>query len=176
MQLILADVMSLDGRLTKWGGFNVGEWASAEDAAHLKETIQSCDAMILGRTTYEAVRPKPTAQIRRMVLTHQPKRFHDQEVPGQLEFVSAQPHELVERLRADGHRRILFLGGSNTATAFLEGNLIDEIWVTIEPYVFGQGLPFSQNVPLDVSLQLMSMQQLNARGTILLTYKVIKSS
>jgi len=174
MKVILADVMSLDGKLTKWDGTNVREWASTEDQVHLKDLIRSCDVMILGSGTFQAVRPKPSEDILRIVLTSMPARFAGLEMQGLLEFTAESPPAVIARLAHAGYKRVLLLGGSTVATAFLKDNLIDEIVVTIEPRIFGAGLPFAQSEPLDISLRLSSSHQLNGGGTILLSYTVQK--
>ena len=55
---------------------------------------------------------------------------------------------------------------------FMEAGLIDTLYLTIEPVIFGSGIHLF-NKELDVKLQLQSMQKLNEQ-TVLLEYNVIQ--
>lgn len=174
MHVILAYVSSLDGRITRGNSQNVREWTSDEDNAHLKTLIANCDALIIGRTTYEAVRPKATSHHRIIVMTSTPDRFADDVVPGQREFVADDPSALLARLSAEGCSRILLLGGPHMATAFLQQHLIGTLAITIEPYIFGAGMPFTDPILLDIPLELQDTKPLNQRGTLVLNYRILR--
>ena len=89
----------------------------------------------MGRKTYEAAHIQLKPGILRIVLTHNPQKG----VPGILEFTDETPRELVNRLK-NKYKQMLLLGGSDIATQFFEEKLIDEVWLTIEPKIFGSGM------------------------------------
>ncbi|MDO8575841.1 MAG: dihydrofolate reductase family protein [bacterium] len=63
------------------------------------------------------------------------------------------------------------LGGTQTYTYFLENDLLDEIYLTIEPVVFGRGLNlFESSKGINASFHLESTKQLNDNGSLLLHY------
>ena len=69
-----------------------------------------------------------------------------------------------------GYRQALLGGGTYLNTLFLEKKLIDEIILTIEPKIFGDGLSlFSKD--FNIELQLLEVKQINANA-IMLRYKV----
>ena len=70
--------------------------------------------------------------------------------------------------------KMLILGGPEIATLFLKEYLIDEIWLTIEPKIFGEGGNFAMGEKLDIELKLLSCTRLNENGTLVLKYKVVK--
>lgn len=137
---------------------------------------QQYDLLLMGRKTYEAVRPKPEAERLRMVLTTQPDNYTASIVPSQLEFTGLQPQELVASLEARGYTSALLLGGGAVNGAFLAAGLGDELYVTIEPLLFGRGTPLFGGVELNVSLRLLESKQLNTRGTLLLHYAIIHTT
>src|SRR3989344_3206281 len=63
------------------------------------------------------------------------------------------------------------LGGTKTYSWFLENDLLDELYLTIEPITFGRGLPlFDTSKALETRFKLESSKQLNERGAVLLHY------
>src|SRR3989344_5586514 len=70
-------------------------------------------------------------------------------------------------------RNCIVLTSSIAAVERKRDNLLDELYLTIEPIVFGHGVSLfdhSQHVPACFSL--LSMQKLNANGTVLLHYSL----
>jgi len=73
-------------------------------------------------------------------------------------------------------KSVLIVGGAQIATAFLKEQLIDELWLTIEPRIFGNGASFVTDEKLDIDLSLISTEKINERGTLITKYSVIKES
>ncbi len=97
-------------------------------------------------------------------------------VLGQLEFTDETPALLCDRLSSAGGHRAILLGGADINTAFFKAGLINEIWITIEPVVFGKGNAFVLSQKLDVPLRLTQVKRLNRVGTLLLKYRVLSPS
>ena len=174
MQIILTMVLSVDGRSNKWGQANTHLWASKEDQTHLEKLIKENNLIIFGRRTYQAVQNnlKLSEDKLRVVLTRDPKKFKNEEVPGQLEFSNEGVRELVRRLSSKGYTKMLLLSGEKLNSAFFKEKLISEIYLTIEPKVFGLGNGMIFEEKLDINLKLISVEKLNEQGTLLLHYQV----
>jgi riboflavin biosynthesis pyrimidine reductase len=69
----------------------------------------------------------------------------------------------------------LLVGGSYTNAAFLKENLVNRIIVTVEPKLFASGKPLIVGELLDINLQLKQGKRLNTKGTLLLTYDIVKA-
>jgi dihydrofolate reductase len=110
----------------------------------------------------------------RIVMTRTPAQYEIERKEGQLEFSDETPRQLVERLTSAGYQEMLLVGGHVIATLFLKENLIDEIFLTLEPKLFGVGLPLVAEELMDIPLKLLSSKQLNPQGTLLLHYAVGK--
>jgi len=67
---------------------------------------------------------------------------------------------------------MLLVGGSTVNTLFLKHSLVDELYITTEPYIFGTGKTIVEDEDLYVSLKLISFKKLNKQGTLRLKYKV----
>ncbi len=174
MHITLADVVSLNGKITKGDDPNIHGWSSDEDWEHFVRLRDAQDVMVIDRHTYETVRPQPSPGLLRVVLTSHPERFVAETVPGQLEFANQTPQSLVDRLTKEGHQKMLVAGGGRVCSEFLTAGLVHDIYLSFEPVLFGEGKPMLAEKPLEVVLQLESVTKLNDRGTLLAHYIVQK--
>lgn len=175
MDVILLAVQSVDGFITQHD-IPGSRFASAEDQAHFSRTLQSCDCSVMGRETYavsrDFIRARLTAQRLRIVLTRSPETHAADTVPGALEFSAANPERVMADLRSRGMRRCAVLGGAAVNASFLRLGLVDELWLTLEPRLFGGGTPLLRETA-DVRLKLQSCEPLSA-DTLLLKYAVCR--
>jgi riboflavin biosynthesis pyrimidine reductase len=171
MRIRLLAVQSLDGFITRHS-VPGSAFASAGDQAHYQRTLAGCDCSIMGAATYrvsrELIRRNPGRTQLRIVLTRTPARFAADAVPGVLEFSAAAPAALAAALRQRGCRECALLGGSRINSLFLAADLVDELWVTIEPRLFGGGVPLLAQ-QTDQALRLLATEPLGG-GTLLVTY------
>ncbi len=175
MHIAIAAVMSADAKLTRHSESDIYKWVSDEDQEHFYGLLRRHDTIVMGRGTYQSVKDKIqlSPDKLRTVLTTHPEQYADQTVASQLEFVHATPARLVDNLQNRGFENLLVVGGSQIISDFLAARLASELYLTIEPRLFGSGQPLLAAVPLDVELQLLNQRQLNERGTMLLKYRVL---
>jgi dihydrofolate reductase len=175
MVVTLVMVTSVDGKTTRWHKPDSTIWSSPEDQQFFSHLKSSYKLIVMGRRTYQEVKKRLvlTPAIRRIILTKNPKKFAKDEIPGQLEFTSDPPGELLTRLKKEGVTRVLLAGGSTLNKYFLEAKLIDDIYLTIEPRIFGSGKAMVKPMEVDVSLKLIESKTLNNQGTLMLHYNVI---
>jgi dihydrofolate reductase len=129
----------------------------------------------MGSNTFIADPLKPSAKHLLVVMTHRPSRYKKYEVPGQIEFTDESPAGLYSRFEKEGHEIMLLVGGPQIATLFLKEKLVDELWLTIEPRIFGTGGNFISEEKLDIELQLISCEKANEKGTLFTRYAVLKN-
>jgi dihydrofolate reductase len=103
------------------------------------------------------------------VLTHEPEKYSQDQLPGQLEFSSESPKELVQRLQG-AYQEMLLVGGGQTNATFIEDGVLNELYLTIEPKLFGKGKLVVGEGDFFVQARLQSVKQLNEQGTLLLHY------
>ncbi len=175
MNITLAAAISVDGKLTRGDDPDVRHWISDEDAKHFTKLRAAHNLIVMGRGTYEAMRSKLKLApgTLRVVITHHPKDFATEAVTGQLEFTNLSPAELIQSLQKREYPEMLLVGGGVVHAEFLAAGLVNEIYLTIEPLVFGKGTDFAHGAELNVALELVTIKQLNDRGTLLLHYKII---
>jgi len=163
----------MNGRVAKEGG-DAHSWTSPDDWDHFKGLVARHKLLVMDIDTYKAIQPEPEADRLRVVVTDRSEDVQTG-VPGQLEFVSGEPQEIVKDMESKGYDKMLLVGRRINAH-FLQAGLVHEMWVTIEPVVFGGGVPLLDVRGLDLNLQLKSVEQLNSQGTLLLNYAVDRSS
>ena len=168
-------LMTVDGKTTQGDNENIYTWTSPEDQKHFFSLIKKNNLIVMGRKTFEASRPviKLEKGKLRIVLTHHPEKYCKESVTGQLEFSNENPEKLIKRMEGLGYKKILLVGGATINGLFLKENLVDELYLTIEPKIFGSGKNIIEGQLLDKFLQLINVKKLNKKGTLLLRYKII---
>ncbi len=174
MKTVLVFVSTLDGKVTKWGDPNVKTWSSQSDQEYFKKLWNITPIIIIGSNTYNVDPIKPSSSHLLVVMTRYPSKYKQYETLGQIEFTKVSPARIVKRFEKEGQEQMLVVGGAHIATSFLKGNLIDELWLTIEPKIFGQGGNFVIEEKLDINLQLISCEKVNKQGTLITKYAVIR--
>ena len=72
----------------------------------------------------------------------------------------------------EGYKSVAVLGGGAVYQFMLENRLLDEIFVTIEPLIFGRGKEMFVGGTKTTRVSLLSVKRLNRTGTLLLHYQI----
>jgi len=175
MQLILIAAQSIDGFITRHNQPG-SAFTSPEDKAWFRAALSGFDASIVGGVTYRAERElflsKRGHGRRQVVMTRTPADYAEDAVANELEFSADPPVTLAERLQSLGHRRVALLGGSQVHSLFLDAGRVDELWLTLEPRLFGAGTPLLA-ARTDHRLTLLGHEHLGG-DTLLVKYSVRK--
>lgn len=161
--------ITADGKIAK-SATHFANWTSGADKKMFVEKTKSAGVIIMGLTTYQTIgRPLPGRL--NVVLTPEPEK--ETSIPGSLEYTSQNPKELLEDLEKRNFFEAIIGGGATINGLFLKENLVDEIWLTVEPKIFGEGLNLFRGVEADLNLELLETVQLD-KNVIQLKYKIIK--
>jgi dihydrofolate reductase len=174
LKTVLIFVSTLDGKVTKWDNPDVKLWSSEEDQNYFKKIWDESKLLIMGSNTFNAEPVKPSPEHLLIIITRNPSKYKNYEVPGELEFTVDSPFQLVSRFKEAGFEQMLVVGGPHLGTSFLKEQLIDELWLTIEPMIFGNGLNFAIEEKLDIHLRLISCEKVNERGTLITKFAILK--
>ena len=93
---------------------------------------------------------------------------------GNLFFVNS-PQQALELLKKKEFKEAVLGGGAKTNMSFLKNSLVDEIILTIEPLLFGKGIPLFAQEDFEAHLELIEVKKLT-KNEIQLHYKVVKDS
>lgn len=174
MRVTAIAVSTLDGKITRGRDSNIYSWTSKGDQEFFRNQIEDNNLIVMGRKTYEAAKNRIVLKKGklRVVLTRNPKKYGRYGVKGKLEFTNESPVKLVKRLEREGFDKMLLVGGDSNGLFFQHG-LVNDLYLTLEPLVFGNGKTFAAKKLLDTALKLVSVRKLNLKGTLVLHYEVI---
>lgn len=162
-------VCTIDGKIAK-NSKHMTDWSSKEDKTFLHRHLDLCDVVIIGKNTFE-VATGPLSKRNCIVFSSSAKGV-EQKNPN-LVFLNPQEEDLLKFLEKKNYSKVAVLGGTKCFSYFLENNLVDKIYLTIEPLVFGGGLPLFEAKTDQKKFVLILVQKLNTLGTILLEYKAV---
>lgn len=166
--------LSADGFIARHQKELSTKWTSKEDARWFSRKTKEIGICIMGRTTYETIgRPLPGRMIYVLSKTGQPVT----EAPaptiteeGSVFVTNSDPKTVVKALQAQGVERIALCGGSTIYDQFLQLGLVNHIFLTFEPELFGDGIRLAA-APLTTKLRLIQLHPLS-ENTIVLEYAV----
>jgi dihydrofolate reductase len=174
MKIILIFVSTLDGKVTKWGDSHIKLWSSHQDQDYYKKIWNESHLIVMGSNTFNAEPLNPSSNHQLIIMTGHPDKYKSLEISEQIEFTNQSPVELTARFMRKGHEQMLVVGGPHVATSFLKEQLIDELWLTFEPKIFGIGGNFVTGGKLDINLRLIHCEKVNEQGTLITKYAVLK--
>src|SRR4051812_45514318 len=175
MKTIVIFVTTLDGKITKWWDPHVMRWSSKEDQSYFKKIWSESPLVVMGSGTYDFDPIAPSPNTRLVIMTRSPADYEHSQVAGELEFTSETPTQLSDRFQSQ-YEQMLVVGGPHVATSFFTEGQVDELWLTLEPKIFGIGGNFVIEEKLDVELRQISCEKVNDRGTMITKYAVIKNT
>ena len=185
MRTLIATVFnySIDGLLADEGTdfwefcFSLPENSEPDDQAQL-DFVQGADAHIMGRTAYEAISTSmtsaatdhPFADIlnagRKVVFS----RTLQTAEWANTTIASGHTAEEIDTLRRGGDGYIVVWGGVGLWRSLMRLDLIDELRVSLFPYVAGDGTRLFDGVPKSYELDLVSSTTSNS-GIVELRYR-----
>jgi dihydrofolate reductase len=145
--------VSVDGFLARKNGALDFLDASGGEPHGYDEFFASIDVIVIGRNTYEVVLGFggwAYGKKRVVVLSSQPLDFSAIK-GGNVEQMSGEPNDIVERLAATGAKH-LYVDGGITVQRFLRAGLVDRLTVTRVPVLIGEGIPLFGSLSGDIRL------------------------
>lgn len=180
--------MTLDGKIAKDDKHLSTDWTSEEDKIAFRKLLKECDVVLIGKKTWETAK-EPLSKRSCIVLTRSVESIKKEN--DLLTFVNTEKTNLKQFLVEQNYKAVAILGGAQVYTYCLENGMLDELYLTIEPIVFGKGIDLfapSSSPPAgrsevsasggrgggsDYKFELVSSERLNPQGSLLLRYKLL---
>jgi len=184
-KLIVSEFLTLDGVMEDPGGaegFVHGGWSfKFPDPAGMKfklDEILACDAMLLGRVTYQAFAaawPSRTDEAGFADKMNGMAKYVVSATLGELEWANSQRISgdvaaEVARLKEQPGGDILIAGSATLVQGLMPHGLIDEYRLMVHPIVLGSGRRLFGGGDDTTVLRLVDAQPL-ASGSVILTYE-----
>ena len=165
MRVLAIAAMSADGYIARAPRDDVS-WSSREDKRMFAATSRHAGVVVMGRKTFDNM-PEPLPDRLQVVMTSTPDSYHT--VPGHVEFTASDPRAILRDLAERQFQEVVIGGGGGVYAQFVSAGLVDELWLTIEPLLFGAGVPLLRGTPFERRMRLVSVTQLSP-NTLQLKY------
>lgn len=169
MKVILYMAISTNGYIAKTN--DETPW-SDEEWESFKQMSEACGNIILGKRTFDLAVANgdfPFTDSLHVICT---TKKAETSTFNNTFFVNS-PSQALALLERKGFETAMVGGGGTLNSAFLEEELVDEIYLDVEPLLFGKGLPLFSMADFTANLELLETKKLN-KNTLQLHYKVLK--
>lgn len=172
MKLIQYLATSINGHITV--DEDGTDWVTPKTIEDFGKLNLECGVVVMGKRTFEMFgNDFPQPGCLNIVMTKEPVLLKKQ-MDGAL-FTDKNPEEIVKIAEEKGFKQLFVVGGTQTNTAFLRANLIDEVWINIHPIIIGHGKYLFDEVP-EISIKNLELYESKPfdGGQMLLKYKLKK--
>lgn len=168
MKVILYMAVSANGMIAKLDDDT--SWISAEEWESYSKAVNKAGCLIVGHRTYNILTNQPEfSEIENVKLVVLSEEGLETKLPNHL--VAHSPKEALELLK--DFEEIIVAGGGITNASFLSENLIDEIYLDVEPIILGEGIPVFRDKNFEAKLKLLETNKISD-NELQLHYKVLK--
>ena len=165
MKVVLYMAITANGYIAKEN--NETPW-SDEEWESFSEKVKKIKNLVVGRKTFEIMEQGEEFQKIgnpfTVIVSNQKENNSN--------FVNS-PEQAIKLLKERGFFEILVAGGSTLNSSFLQKTLVDEIYLDIEPFLFGKGIKLFTENDFETKLELLKTKQLS-KNVIQLHYKILK--
>jgi len=145
-------------------------WISKEEWDGFGAMVRKAGNLIVGHRTYNILTKQEDyvqiKDIRLVAVAHEDFLLVDPR-----HKIAHSPKEAIELLK--DFQEIIVCGGGTLNAAFLVENLVDEIYLDIEPILIGEGIPLFQGKDFVRNLKLLGHKKIS-KNEIRLHYQVLK--
>ncbi len=165
MKVILVMAITIDGKIGKHAHHAV-DWTGKEDKRKFVQMTRRAGVMVMGSRTFDTI-GSILPNRRNIVMTRDKTRVSDDE---NLVFTDKGPGTIIAGLEKEGFESVCVIGGALVNSLFIKAGLIDELYITLVPKLFGTGLSLF-DVDIDVNLELLEVETIDS-DYLLLKYAV----
>lgn len=172
MKVILYMAMSANGFIAK--ADDNTDFVSAAEWESFRSMIRKVGNMVIGRRTYDIMRKSNEFSgfdKAKVVVVTQDKIF---KAYGLNHFIAGSAQQAVAFLEKQGFGEALVAGGGILNSSFMKQNLIDEIYLDIEPVIFGKGIRVFAEDDFEVRLKLVGIKKIS-ENVVQLHYRIGKN-
>ena len=158
MKVFIIAALTAAGFIAEHPSHSPMEWTSKEDKRFFSQRTKQAGVVIFGQNTFETI--GKALPDRHNVVYSRDKQYEGVEV------TQKDPRSLLEDLAKRGFKEVAICGGSTIYTMFMQAGVVDTLYLTIEPVLFGQGLTLF-NREIDKKLSLVKSEKLGEHSLLL---------
>jgi dihydrofolate reductase len=163
IKTFIVAAITADGFIARDNSVPSTAWTSKVDKKRFSELSKRAGVVIMGSVTYETI-GKPLPGRLNIVYVLGGKKYDG------VETTEKPPAELIASLEKRGFKEVAICGGSTIYTMFMKSGLVNTLYLTMEPVIFGSGVRLFKE-PIDAKLELISSEKVD--NSTLLEYKVL---
>lgn len=163
MNIFIIAAVSANGMIAQAPGQVSLDWTSKEDLAFFVKKTKEARAIVMGRKTFDTI-GKPLSGRLIKVMTRDVSGHED--VSDQVEWTSQMPAQIIDELKDRGYDQVAIAGGGEVYRLFLESGLVTDIYLTVEPVLFGNGTPLVRGFDR-IDAKLQNVQRLGDQSVLL---------
>ncbi len=166
MRIIVYMHITPNGMIARTDG---SEFSSKKAKENFLEMIKKFKVNVVGRKTFEVAVKKgsfPLEGLNIIATKHKVKNKWDNVI-----ITDKKPKEIVKLIEKEGYSSAMVAGGK-LATSFLKEGLVNELYLDVEPLVFGKGVRIFAENKFDKKLKLLDFKSFS-KNEVRLHYKVI---
>ena len=167
MKCFIIAAISADGYIAK-NAKHAAFWTSKEDKKRFVELTKRAGIVVMGHNTF-ATLPSMLRERTNIVYSFGIKPEEEEKFKG-VEITKEKPSDLLQTLESRGFKEVAICGGSEIYTMFMKAGVVDTLYLTIEPVIFGSGVRLF-NGDMLYQLHLKNSGQAE-NGSLLLEYRV----
>jgi dihydrofolate reductase len=174
MKVIQSNAISLNGMIARENGDE--DWLPSEGWDEFVEDVKKFGNFIMGRETYELVMKLcPNYNFDNVEAPYKIIVTTRTNFPAPSGYVVVNSPEEAKKFLEDKHVETgLLVGGGKLNSSFYAKGLVDETWITINPFILGKGRPVIGDYDFKTQLRLDDVVRLN-KDRVQLRYTVVKS-
>lgn len=170
MKVVLYMAMSLNGMIAKSNDNT--SWVSKEEWDSYSLAVRTAKHMIVGRRTYNILTKQPEfaefKDVKLIVVTKSNFKTLSNN-----HTIAHSPKEALKMFK--DAKEVIVAGGGILNHSFLRENLVDELYIDIEPIILGEGIPLFKGEDFERNLELIGQKNIS-KNEVQLHYKVKKQT
>lgn len=113
-------------------------------------------------------RPLRSLSAQQMEIQHERSNRRGPQTPpgGSVEYINTTTRQLVEKMEQEGHDAVVVAGGASVYSQFLRDGLVTDLYLTVEPVLFGNGVPLISGIER-INLRFVEMRLLGDQSVLL---------
>ncbi len=149
-------------------------WVTETEWSSFSSMIKKAGNMIIGRRTYEIMlknddfKKSDFREIKIVVLSEKLIKTHNRKVS-----VVDSPQKAVQVLKEERFRTGVVCGGGGLNASFMSADLVDELYLDVEPIMFGKGIKLFAESDFETNLDLIGTKRIS-KNEVQLHYKIKK--
>lgn len=155
--------VTADGFIAKDTQHSPFNWTSRADKKRFIELTKRAGVVVMGSATYKTIGQPLKERVN--IVYSKSQKFEG------VEITQDKPLDLLKKLEERGFKEVAICGGSQIYTMFMKAGVVDTVYLTLEPIMFGKGITLF-NDDLKYRLKLKSAQTSESTGALLLEYSV----